>query len=119
MDKIHINGISCQAYVGVPPEERETPQEVVVDLTLSLDLETAARTDQVKSTVDYQKIVEKVEHAISEHPCQLLEALTAHVCRSVLADTRIKTAHVKIRKFPEPLRHRVGYVEVEITRTND
>ena len=119
MDKIHVHSISCQAHVGVPPEERDNPQEVVVDLTLSLDLETAARTDQVESTVDYQKIVERVEQAISERPFQLLEALTAHVCQSLLTDTRIKTAHVKVRKFPEPLRDRVGYVEVEMTRTND
>ncbi len=119
MDKIHIKGISCQAYVGVPPQERENPQEVVVDLTLSLNLETAAQTDRVESTVDYQKIVEKVEHAISERPFQLLEALTSHVCQSLLTDTRIKIALVKIRKFPEPLRDRIGYVEVELTRTND
>jgi dihydroneopterin aldolase len=119
MDKIHINGISCQAYVGVPLQERENPQEVVIDLTLSLDLEMAARTDQVKSTVDYQKIVEKVESAVTQGPFQLVEALAAQVCHSVLTDTRIKSAQVRVRKFPEPLRDRVGYVEVEMTRTND
>jgi dihydroneopterin aldolase len=117
MDKIHVNGISCQARVGVLLEERETPQEVVVNLTLSLDLETAALTDSVESTVDYQKMVETVEGAISEKPFQLLEALTAYVCRSLLADSRIKSAQVRVRKFPEPLRDRVGYVEVEMTRT--
>jgi dihydroneopterin aldolase len=117
MDKIHINSISCQAYVGVPQQEREKPQPVVVDLTLTLDLEVAARTDRVESTVDYQKIVEKVDHAISERPFQLLEALTAHVCRSLLTDTKIKTALVKVRKFPEAMRDRIAYVEVEMTRT--
>jgi FolB domain-containing protein len=52
MDKIHINGIACQAHLGVPLQERENPQEIVLDLTLSLDLETAGRTDHVESTVD-------------------------------------------------------------------
>ena len=119
MDKIHVNGISCQAHVGIPLEERESPQEVVIDLTLSLDLETAALNDSVESTVDYQKIVERVESAVSERPFQLLEALTAQVCQTLLADTRIRSVHVRVRKFPEPLRDRVGYVEVEMTRTND
>lgn len=119
MDKIHINGISCPAYVGVLPQEREKPQEVVVYLTLSLDLGAAAKTDRVESTVDYQKIVEKVDHAIAERPFRLLEALTAHVCQALLTDTRIKTALVRVRKFPEPLNDRIGYAEVEMTRTND
>ncbi len=116
MDKIHIHDISCQACVGVPQQERETPQQVFVDLTLSLDLESAAQTDRVESTVDYQEIVEMVDHAISEGSFQLLEALTAHVCQSLLTDTRIKTVLVKVRKFPEPLKDRIGSVEVEMTR---
>ncbi|MEE8347958.1 MAG: dihydroneopterin aldolase [Acidobacteriota bacterium] len=119
MDKIHINGISCQALVGVPQKEREKPQQVVIDLTLSLDLESAAQSDRVESTVDYQEIVEKVESLISQESFQLLETLTAHVCQSVLTDVRIKTVLVKVRKFPELLKDRISSVEVEMTRTRD
>jgi len=119
MDKIHINGISCQVHLGVPLQERENPQEIILDLTLSLDLETAGRTDRVESTVDYQKIVEKVESTLSEGSFQLLEALAAEVCQTLLIDTRIQSAQVRARKFPEPLRNRIGYVEVEMTRSNE
>jgi dihydroneopterin aldolase len=119
MDKIHINGIACQAHLGVPLQERENPQEIVLDLTLSLDLETAGRTDQVESTVDYQKIVEKVESTLSERSFQLLEAVAVQVCQAILSDNRIKSAQVRVRKFPEPLRDRIGYVEVEMTRSNE
>lgn len=118
MDKIHINGISCQAHVGVPLQERENPQQIVVDLVLSLDLEAAVKSDDVESTVDYQEIVEKVEKAVAEKQFRLLEALAGYLCHTLLTDTRIKSVQVTLRKFPEVLREKVSYVEVEITRTN-
>lgn len=119
MDKISVNNISCRAYVGVLPQEQENPQQIAIDLTLSLDLKLAIQKDQVKLTVDYKEIVERVERTLSKRKFKLLETLADCVCRLLLTDTRIKTAHVKVRKFPESLRNRVDYVEVEMIRAPD
>ena len=117
MDKIHISGISCLAHLGVPPQERENPQEILVDVVLSLNLEKAVHSDEVTSTVDYVGIVEKVEETLEERRFCLLESVAGHLCRSILTDTRIKSVQVKVRKFPEVLREKASYVEVELTRS--
>ncbi len=116
MDKIHISGISCLAQLGVPPQERENPQKILVDVVLSLSLEQAVHSDEVTSTVDYVGIVEKVKETLEERRFCLLESVAGHLCRSILTDTRIKSVQVKVRKFPEVLREKASYVEVELTR---
>ena len=117
MDKIHINGISCLAHLGVPPEERETPQELQVDVVLSLNLENAAHSDEVTSTVDYVGIVEKVKETLEERRYCLLESVAGQLCRSILTDTKIKSVQVRVRKFPAVLQRKVNYVEIELTRS--
>ena len=117
MDKIHISGISCLAHLGVPPQERENPQEILVDVVLSLNLEKAVHSDEVTSTVDYVGIVEKVKETLEERRFCLLESMAGHLCRSILTNTKIKSVQVKVRKFPEVLREKASYVEVELTRS--
>jgi len=117
MDKIHISGISCLAQLGVPPQERENPQEILVDVVLSLKLEKAVHSDEVTSTVDYVGIVEKVKETLKERRFCLLESVAGHLCRSILTDTKIKSVQVNVRKFPEVLREKASYVEVEMTRS--
>jgi len=116
MDKIHISEIACLAHLGVPPQERENPQEILVDVVLSLNLEQAVHSDEVTSTVDYVRIVEKVKDTLKERHFCLLESVAGHLCRSILTDTKIKVVQVKVRKFPEVLREQARYVEVEMTR---
>ena len=118
MDKIHISGISCLAHLGVTPDEQENPQEILVNLVLSLNLEAAANTDELDSTVDYVGIVEQVKTTLEEKRFCLLEFLAGQLCRSLLTDTRIESVQVTVRKFPEVLRQQVSYVEVEMTRSN-
>ncbi len=118
MDKIHISGIFCLAHLGVTPAERENPQKILVDLLLCLDLEVAADTDDLDSTVDYVGIVGKVKTTLQEKRFCLLESLAGQLCRSLLTDNRIETVQVTLRKFPEALRQEVSYVEVELTRSN-
>ncbi len=117
MDKIHISGISCLAHLGVPPQERENPQEILVDVVLSLNLEKAFHSDEVTSTVDYVGIVEKVKETLKERRFCLLESGAGHMCRYNLTDNKIKFVQVNLRKFPEVLREKASYVEVEMTRS--
>ncbi len=117
MDKIHISGISCLAHLGVPPQERDIPQEILVDVALSLNLGKAVHSDEVTSTVDYVGIVEKVTETLEERRFCLLESLAGHLCRSILTDTRIKSVQVKVRKFPRILQGKATFVEVEMTRS--
>ncbi len=116
MDKIHLREISCQAHIGVTEEERAIAQRILLDVTLHLDLEAAAQTDDLEQTVDYRQLVEEVRHRVAHGTYCLLEALAGDVCDRVLRDNRISKVKVKAYKFPEVLRGSIKDVAVEMTR---
>lgn len=116
MDKIHAYGIPCAAYIGVTEDERAAPQEILVDVVLSLDLEPAANTDDIKLTVDYRGIVSRVQETVQNRQFHLLEALVYQVCRAILEDARIESIQVTAQKRPTVLAGKVDHVAVEMTR---
>ena len=66
--------------MGVVAEERESTQEVLVDLVLSMDLEAAASIDAIRLTVDYQQIVDTVQETTRQNRYRLLESLARQLC---------------------------------------
>ncbi len=116
MDKIHLREISCQAHIGVTEKERAVAQRILLDLTLHLDLEPSAQTDDLEQTVDYRQLVEEVRETVAHGTYSLLEALTGAVCDLVLRDNRVSKVKVKAYKFPEVLRGSIKDVAVEMTR---
>lgn len=116
MDKIHVNGIPCAAYIGVTEDERAAPQEIQVHVALSMDLEPAANTDDVKLTVDYRGIVSRVQETVQGRQFHLLEALVYRVCRAILEDPRIESVQVTAEKRPRVLAGKVDHVAVEMKK---
>ena len=119
MDKICLSGITCLARIGVLQEEREAPQEILVDLVIHADLEVAAQTDDFEKTIDYQDLVDLVQRTAREGHFHVVEALATRLCQKVLGDQRIETVEVAVRKFPESLRSQITYVSVEMVRTRE
>ena len=116
MDKIVIAAIPLSVRIGVTAEERSEPQTVLLDLTLELDLEAAANTDDLRLTVDYLALVSRLKELAESGECRLLETLTARLCRAVLSDPRIASVQARVRKFPAEMSGRAESVAVEMTR---
>ncbi len=116
MDKIHLREIACEAHIGITEEEQAEAQRILLDLTLHLDLEPAAQTDDLEQTVDYRQLVEEVRDTVAHGTYRLLEALAGAVCDRVLQKDRISIVEVKAYKFPEVLRGSIKDVAVEMTR---
>jgi 7,8-dihydroneopterin aldolase/epimerase/oxygenase len=118
MDKITVQGVQMFSSLGITPEERSSPQSLVADLTLELDLDAAANTDDLRLTTDYKRLVERLQRVAQEATCHLLEALTAKLCKEALRDPRVVTACIRVRKFPADMVGQAEYIAVEMTRTN-
>ncbi|MBI4446784.1 MAG: dihydroneopterin aldolase [Acidobacteria bacterium] len=118
MDQIILTGVHCQVQLGVTEEERSTPQNVLVDVILFLDLEAASNTENVHLTVDYRRVVEEVQQTAREKPYHLLEALARTVCRKLLRNSRLNSVQVTARKFPVLMAGQVDHVAVQMTRSH-
>jgi len=113
-DKMTLTGVKIYPRIGVTAEERSTPQECQLDLTLWGSFEAAAATDALDQSIDYCQILSAVKKAAESREYNLLETLAYAIVRFVLQGFPIARARVKLRKRPAILLKEMDYVEVEV-----
>ncbi|QZY29407.1 dihydroneopterin aldolase [Nocardioides coralli] len=115
-DELTIAGIECFAHHGVFEHERRDGQVFVIDLTLGLDTAPAARSDDLRDTVDYGSLVEKVKAAVESDPVDLIETLAERVARTCLSAGRVEWARVTVHKPQAPIAATFADVALTIRR---
>jgi dihydroneopterin aldolase len=116
-DKITLANVKIMPHLGTTPEERNTPQECVADLTVWADLAGAAATDSLDKSIDYCHVLETVQRTAEAQPYNLVETLAYRIVRSVLQDFPVSRARIKLRKCPASLLGAIDFVEVEVEET--
>lgn len=116
-DCIELRGLRLRAVVGVLPEERERVQPLEIDLDLHVDIQAAARSDDLADTVDYGAVCAEVE-ALCEslHP-ELLEVLADRIAAVVLARAGVVAVDVAVRKLRPPVPQDLATCGVRIHRS--
>ena len=108
MDKVVIEGLVCQARVGVPEQERAQPQKLLLDLELGLNLTQAGQDDRVEGTIDYAAVCAEVKKLVEGRPFKLVEAVAQRVAQLVLEKFLAEEVKVHVRKFSVPGTTSVG-----------
>ncbi len=115
-DQIFVQGLIVNGICGCLPEERTAAQPFQVDLTVDVDMDAAAASDDLVDTVNYADLADRAAHLVATGNFFLVEALADAIGRSALeADRRIRRATVTVTKLHPPITHVVAGVGV--TRT--
>ena len=117
-DQIVLTGIVGRGHHGVYAFERDEGQDFVVDVVATMDLNTAAASDDLVETIDYSALATAVVADIERDPVNLIEKLADRIARTCLRDPRIATVTVTVHKPQAPMPVRVGDVAVTLTRSN-
>jgi dihydroneopterin aldolase len=115
-DELSITGIECFGHHGVFDHERRDGQRFVIDLTLGLDTRLAARTDDLKNTVDYGTLVAQVKAAVESDPVDLVETLAARVAGVCLSGRDVEWVRVTVHKPEAPIEAPFNDVALTIRR---
>ncbi len=115
-DRIRLTNIALYGCHGVDPAERQVGRLFEVDVELTLNLTTAAETDDLGTTVDYAAVCEVVRRVNEAGPYQLLEAMAGRIAKELLSEFPVEVVTVRVRKPHPPVGSLVGTVEVELTR---
>lgn len=116
MDSIVVKDLRLDTRIGVTDEERESPQPVLIDLELGLDLQTAGRSDRLTDTLDYAAVTEEVAGLVRSGSRDLLEHLAEGIAEVLLAHKGVMTVTVDIAKETPPIAENVGRIAVRIER---
>jgi len=72
-DQILVRGLRLWAHVGVLAHERQQGQWFEVDLTLTVNLDKAGRSDDLADTLDYSQLIAALQRQARSIRCQTLE----------------------------------------------
>lgn len=103
MNKIIITDLMLYAIVGVYAHEQITTQKISIDLSFSVDLERAARIDELSDTQDYAVICEAMTHFVQRTRCRLIETLAYRLREYLIAEFQLIDLEVQISKWPTNL----------------
>ena len=79
--RLFLSGIRASGRHGARPGEKDEPQELVVDL----DLTVRVGSDDIDATADYRGVSDAVREVITEGSYDLIEVMAHDVAERVLA----------------------------------
>jgi dihydroneopterin aldolase len=117
-DMIFVTGLALHAYHGVMQHEAKVGQTFKLDLVLSIDLSTAARSDKLAHTVGYDQVVETASRAFCARRYRLVEAAAGAVADALLVHFPQATAvRVTVHKPHAPIAATFDDVGVAVERS--
>ena len=115
-DHLTLTGLRAFGHHGVFAEERQNGQEFILDVTVWLDLATAASGDDLDRTIHYGVLAEQIVAAVERDPVDLIETLAERVAALALEHPAASTVRVTVHKPSAPITVPFSDVSVTITR---
>ncbi|HEY8372348.1 MAG TPA: dihydroneopterin aldolase [Pseudonocardiaceae bacterium] len=116
-DRITLTGLRVRGYHGVFEHERRDGQDFVVDVTVWLDLDRAAATDELADTLNYGELAERVAAIVGGEPHNLIETVAGKVADDVMTDRRVHAVEVTVHKPSAPIPLDFADVAVTVRRS--
>lgn len=116
MDIILIKNLRITAIIGIHAYERITPQEILINISLSTDTRHAAQTDDINDCIDYSIIADKVKAHAETSKRLTVEALAEDIAKICLQVPGVQAARIRVEKT-QAIPH-TDSVGVEIERGN-
>lgn len=112
-DEIHIEELTVEATIGVPDRERQSPQRLVLCITLRPTTDFRNLHDDLQRTVDYATVVDEAKKFLRERVVKLIETLADELAGHLLQRFAVSEVRLELRKFILP---DTRYVAVRLTR---
>jgi dihydroneopterin aldolase/D-erythro-7,8-dihydroneopterin triphosphate epimerase len=97
-DYILIEELLVRTIIGINPDERIQRQDVLICLRLETDLRRPGTTDDIDDAVNYRTLTKQVIDYVESSSFQLVERLAEEIAKLCLADERIESVQVNLRK---------------------
>jgi FolB domain-containing protein len=119
-DSLFIHNASFESHIGITPAERSTPQKVLIDVDLAIDLTAPGRSDSIKETLDYRNVWQLLDDCVMGEEFHLVEALATSIGDVLLAHfPPVESVTVGVTKPAALAAKGVGSVGVQLTVTRE
>ncbi|MDR5873481.1 dihydroneopterin aldolase [Halomonas sp. CUBES01] len=98
MDRIFIEALEVDTIIGVYDWERTIHQSLRLDLILATDIRSAAATDDLRLTLDYAAICQRIQQFADTHDFALVETFAERLTDCLRNDFPISWLRLTVRK---------------------
>lgn len=110
---IRVQGLEIFGHIGVPDEERASPQRLTFNLTLWPVRSSQELRDEIGRAVNYANVCVEVKKFVEQRRDRLIETLADALAVHLLETFDIRRITVELRKYILP---EVEFVSVTVTR---
>ena len=104
MDTIFISELKIETLIGIYEWEKKVPQTIQLDLEIGLNGEHAAKSGKIGDTIDYSRVVGRIEQLFKEQHFLLLEKAGEAIADMVVREFKSPWVKVSLAKLA-PLRN--------------
>jgi FolB domain-containing protein len=98
MDQILIKDLLARGVIGISDLERAQPQDILFNLTIFTNIQTAGLSDNVDDSVNYRTISKKILAYVTSVQRYTVEAVAEDIARIVLEDPKVEGVRVRVEK---------------------
>lgn len=99
MDTIFISDLRLDILIGVYDWERKVPQTVQLDLEIGIPDAGQPRSDRIRETIDYARVIERIKASLQQDRFLLVERLAEHLAQLVMTEFKVPWVKVSVSKL--------------------
>ena len=99
MDIIFIEEMRAETWIGIYPREKAMPQTEEISLHIGVSTASAGASDDIRDTVDYAVVTERLRRHLANNHFNLLEKLAEHVATFLLEEFAAQWVRVSVAKL--------------------
>lgn len=97
-DAVCIHDLRVQTRIGVPAEERKSPQELLLTIEMHTSLRAAGTHDDLSRSIDYDAVAKAVQELAGTER-KTVEKFAEDVAEMILARFHPESVSLTVRKF--------------------
>ena len=98
MDIVYINDLRIDTVVGIFDWERQVRQTICIDLEMATDIRRAAASDDIRDTLDYKAVSDRLIAFVEAAEFELVESLAEEIARIVREEFRVPWVRLRLGK---------------------
>ena len=99
MDTIFISDLRLDILIGVYDWERKVPQTVQLDLEIGIPDGGRPRSDRIRDTIDYAKVIQRIQASLQQERFLLVERLAEHLAELVMTEFKAPWVRINVSKL--------------------
>ena len=94
-----ISQLEVGCLIGIYEDEKKHPQKLLLNIQISGDFSRACTEDNIRGTVDYDSIAERLEKLATSRHFQLIEHFAFTACELIMQEfSLVEHVNIEVRK---------------------